>query len=135
VQAKANTDALAKQAALHVVVMLKGEVVNQFTIDHLGSTASSVSSSTAAWRIVGLYFHEHGKLKPGNFESDRNDLSLSKRWIFIQAECNHFCGVLKAVKKRKLSGHGVAELVRCFLCVLISLCEVGILWPDNKLWP
>jgi hypothetical protein len=30
------------------------------------------------------------------------------------------------MKKRKLSGHGVFDLVRCFLCVLISLCEVGI---------
>jgi hypothetical protein len=74
-----------------------------------------------------LYFYEHRKFKPENFESDHNDLSLSKRWSFIQAECNRFGGTLENMKKRKLSGHEVAELVRCFLCVLISLCEVGIL--------
>jgi hypothetical protein len=39
------------------------------------------------WRRVGLYFHEHRKFKPENFE---NDLSISKRWSFIQAECNIF---------------------------------------------
>jgi hypothetical protein len=62
-----------------------------------------------------LYFHEHRKFKPGNFESNRNDVSHSKRWSFIQSECNHFCGVLENVKKRKQSGHEVSELVRCFL--------------------
>jgi hypothetical protein len=63
------------------------------------------------------------KFKPDNFKSDHIDLSLSKRWSFIQAECNCFCGALENVRKRKLSGHGVSELVRCFLHVLISLCE------------
>jgi hypothetical protein len=33
VHAKSNADALAKQAALHAVAILKGEVVNQFTVD------------------------------------------------------------------------------------------------------
>jgi hypothetical protein len=47
VQSNTNTDALAKQAALHAVAMLKVEVVKQFTADHLGSTASSMSSATA----------------------------------------------------------------------------------------
>jgi hypothetical protein len=46
---QSTIDALAKQAALHAVAMLKCEVVNQFTADHLGSTASSVSSAMAAW--------------------------------------------------------------------------------------
>jgi hypothetical protein len=49
-QAKANIDALGKQATLHAMAILKGEVVNQFTIDHLGSTASSVSFATIAWQ-------------------------------------------------------------------------------------
>jgi hypothetical protein len=49
VHARATIDALAKQAALHAVAMLKCEAVNQFTADHLGSTASSVSSAMAAW--------------------------------------------------------------------------------------
>jgi hypothetical protein len=39
------------------------------------------------WRRVFLYFHEHRKFKPDIFESDRNDVSLSKRWSFIQLEC------------------------------------------------
>jgi hypothetical protein len=68
---------------------------------------------------VGLYFHEHRNFKPENFESDRNDLSLSKHWSFIQSECNRFCGALEAVTKRKLSGHGVGEFVRCFSCAFI----------------
>jgi hypothetical protein len=42
-------------------------------------------------RRVGLYFHEHRKFKPENFESGRKDLSLSKLWSFIQ---NRFCGAL-----------------------------------------
>jgi hypothetical protein len=46
---QANIDALAKQATLHAVAMLKGEVVNQFAIDQLGSTARSVSFVMAAW--------------------------------------------------------------------------------------
>jgi hypothetical protein len=50
VHARATADALAKQAALHAVAMLKGEVVNQFTVNHIGSTTSPVSSTTAAWR-------------------------------------------------------------------------------------
>jgi hypothetical protein len=32
------------------MAVLKGEVVNQFTADRLGSTVSSVFSATAAWR-------------------------------------------------------------------------------------
>jgi hypothetical protein len=36
---------------------------------------------------------------------------------FIQLECNRFCGSLENVKKHKQSGHGVSELVRCFLLV------------------
>jgi hypothetical protein len=50
VHARATADALAKQAALHSMAMLRGEVLNQFTADQLGSTASSVSSVTPTWR-------------------------------------------------------------------------------------
>jgi hypothetical protein len=50
VHARATANALAKQAALHAVAMLKGEVVNQFTADQLGSTTSSVSSVMAGWQ-------------------------------------------------------------------------------------
>jgi hypothetical protein len=69
------------------------------------------------WRRILLYFHEHRKFKPGNFESVHNNVSLSKRWSFIQSEWNRFCGALENVKKRKQSGQGVSSLVRCFLIV------------------
>jgi hypothetical protein len=48
VHARATAEALAKQVAVHAVTMLKGEVVTQFTIDNLGSTASSCHPSVAA---------------------------------------------------------------------------------------
>jgi hypothetical protein len=67
------------------------------------------------WRRIFLYFHEHRKFKPDNFESDRNDVSLSNWWSFIQLECNKFCDALENVKNRKQSGHDVIKLVRCFL--------------------
>jgi hypothetical protein len=49
VHARATAEALAKQAAVHAVTMLKSEVVIQFTGDQFGSTASSVSSA-ARWQ-------------------------------------------------------------------------------------
>jgi hypothetical protein len=64
-----------------------------------------------------MYFHEHRKFKADNFESDRNETSLMKRWSFIQLECYHFCGALENVKNRKQSGHSANELVRCFYLV------------------
>jgi hypothetical protein len=51
VHARATANALAKQTALHVVAMMKGEVVNQFTSGQFGSTASSVSF-TAVGRLA-----------------------------------------------------------------------------------
>jgi hypothetical protein len=32
------------------------------------------------WQRIFMYFHEHRKFKPDNFESDRNEVSLSKWW-------------------------------------------------------
>jgi hypothetical protein len=49
VHARATAEALAKQAAVHAVAMLKSEVVTQFAADQFGSTASSVSSA-AGWQ-------------------------------------------------------------------------------------
>jgi hypothetical protein len=66
------------------------------------------------WWRVGIYFHEHRKFNPDNLESDCNDTSLQKQWGFVQSECNRLCGSLEAVIKRKLSSHGVDELVRYF---------------------
>jgi hypothetical protein len=84
---------------------------------HVGTDPISGAEQKGScfWRWNFMYFHEHRKFKPDNFESDHNNVSLSKRWSFIQSECNCFCGALKNVKKCKQSGHGVSELVRCFL--------------------
>jgi hypothetical protein len=49
VHTRATAEALAKQAVVHAVAMLKGEVVTQFTADQFGSTASSVSSAATDW--------------------------------------------------------------------------------------
>jgi hypothetical protein len=46
----------------------------------------------AYWARVGRYFHEHRKLGPNPFYSDRKNLSLAKRWGFIHAECSRFEG-------------------------------------------
>jgi hypothetical protein len=35
------------------------------------------------WRRIFLYFHEHRKFKPDNFESDRNDVSSCDRFIVL----------------------------------------------------
>jgi hypothetical protein len=44
---RATAEALAKQAAIHAIAMLKSEVITQFAADQFGSTASSVSSAAA----------------------------------------------------------------------------------------
>jgi hypothetical protein len=84
---------------------------------HIGTDPISGAEQKGGqfWWQIFLYFHEHRKFKPDIFESDRNDVSLLKRWSFIQLEWNRFCGALENVKNRKQSGHGVNELVRCFL--------------------
>jgi hypothetical protein len=43
IHARATAEALAKQAAIHAIAMLKSEVVTQFAADQFGSTTSSVS--------------------------------------------------------------------------------------------
>jgi hypothetical protein len=58
----------------------------------------------AYWRRVGKYFYERRKFPPNPFFSDRKDLSLSKTWGFIHAECNKFQGLCDMVKRRKISG-------------------------------
>jgi hypothetical protein len=49
VHARATTEALAKQAVVHAVAMLKSKVVTQFAADQFGSTTSSVSSTAGGW--------------------------------------------------------------------------------------
>jgi hypothetical protein len=79
---------------------------------HIGTDPISGAEQKGGcfWRWIFMYFHEHRKFKPNYFESDRNEVSLSKRWSFIQLECNHFCGALENMKNRKQSGHGLNEL-------------------------
>jgi hypothetical protein len=73
--------------------------------------SSAKKKGGSFWKRIGLYFHEHRKFKPENFESDRNNTPLQKRWSFIQSECNRFYGAIEHVIMLKLSGHGVGELV------------------------
>jgi hypothetical protein len=47
-------EALAKQAAVHTVAMLKSEVVTQFAADQFGSTASSMLSAAGGWQRPAL---------------------------------------------------------------------------------
>jgi hypothetical protein len=84
---------------------------------HIGTDPISGAEQKGGcfWRRIFMYLHEHRKFKPDNFKSNRNEVSLSKRWSFIQLECNHFYGTLENMKNRKQSGHGVNELIRCFL--------------------
>jgi hypothetical protein len=49
---------------------------------------------------LALYFHEQIKFKPHDFESDQSDMSLQKRWGFIQVKCIKFCGAHEQVTKR-----------------------------------
>jgi hypothetical protein len=49
IHARATAEALAKQAAVHAIAMLKGEVVTLFTADQFGSIASFVLSVAAGW--------------------------------------------------------------------------------------
>jgi hypothetical protein len=59
---------------------------------HIGTDPISGAEQKGGsfWRRIFMYFHEHRKFKPDNFESDRNETSLMKRWGFIQLECKQF---------------------------------------------
>jgi hypothetical protein len=55
------------------------------------------------WRKVGKFFHERRKICEKPFQSDRNDLSLSKRWGTIHAKCSKFQGLFEKIQKGKLA--------------------------------
>jgi hypothetical protein len=42
------------------------------------------------WRKLGKFFHERRKICEKPFQSDQNDLSLSKRWGTSHVECSKF---------------------------------------------
>jgi hypothetical protein len=54
------------------------------------------------WRKVVKFFHERIKICEKPFQSDRNDLSLSKRWGTIHGECSKFQGSFEKIQKGKL---------------------------------
>jgi hypothetical protein len=55
------------------------------------------------WRKVGKFFHERMKICEKPFQSDQNDLSLSKRWGTIHGECSKFQGSFEKIQKGKLA--------------------------------
>jgi hypothetical protein len=64
---------------------------------------------------VGKFFHERRKICEKPFQSDRNDLSLSKRWGTIHAGCSKFQGSFEKIQKRQISGIASVDLVKHFL--------------------
>jgi hypothetical protein len=64
------------------------------------------------WRKVGKFFHGRRRICEKLFQSDRNDLSLSKRWGTIHAECSKFQGSFEKIQKRKISGLALVDLVK-----------------------
>jgi hypothetical protein len=61
---------------------------------------------------------------PENLESDWN-----AKASFIQSECNQFFGSIEHVTKRKLSGHGVGDLVRC-----LPFVAIGGVWVEWRMY-
>jgi hypothetical protein len=58
------------------------------------------------WKKVGKFFHEQSKV------CDRSDLSLSKRWGTIHAECSKFQGSFEKIQKRHISSLSAVNMVK-----------------------
>jgi hypothetical protein len=65
-----------------------------------GPICSAEQKGFNYWRKVGKFFHERRKICEKPFQSDWNDLSLSKRWGTIYAECSKFQGSFEKIQKR-----------------------------------
>jgi hypothetical protein len=52
------------------------------------------------WRKVGNFFHEQRKSYEKPFQSDRSDLSFSKRWGTIHAKCSKFQESFEKIQKK-----------------------------------
>jgi hypothetical protein len=90
------------------------------------------------WRKVGKFFHKR-KICEKPFQSDRNDLSLSKRWGTIHAECSKFQGSFEKIQKRQISGLSAVDMVTLFSFLLIDfdLCIKPLLIVEcrsSSLW-
>jgi hypothetical protein len=49
------------------------------------------------WRKVRKFFHERRKICEKPFQNNQNDLSLSKKWDTIHAECSKFQGSFEKI--------------------------------------
>jgi hypothetical protein len=84
VQGRATIEALAKQADVHAVAMLKDKVVTQFTADQFGSTASSVSSMVEGWHhSASPTLSSTGEPPPKPIAPSRLDVPTSSEVQFI----------------------------------------------------
>jgi hypothetical protein len=54
----------------------------------------------AYWRRVTIDYHGRQQLKPFKIHNDRGQVSIQKRWSFIQLETNKFCTAIEAVLRR-----------------------------------
>jgi hypothetical protein len=95
------------------------------------------------WRKVGKFFHERRKICEKPFQSDRNDLSLSKRWGTIHAECSKFQGSFEKIQKRPISGLAPVDLAKpysfllvdfglCMTPLVIAECRSSSLWSTSR---
>jgi hypothetical protein len=55
------------------------------------------------WMKVGKFFHEQRKICEKEFQCDRSDLSVSKKWGTIHAECSKFQPLFEKIQKSKLA--------------------------------
>jgi hypothetical protein len=94
-------------------------------------------------RKVGKFFHERRKICEKPFQSDQNDLSLSKRWGTVHAECSKFHGSFEKIRKRKISGLAPVDLVKPYSFLLVDYglsitplfiaeCRSSSLWSISR---
>jgi hypothetical protein len=62
------------------------------------------------WRLDKIQFVLPNK-RVAHFASDRSEVSLRKRWKLIQEQCTKFNASYDHMKKRKVSGIGLADLM------------------------
>jgi hypothetical protein len=89
------------------MAVLKGEVVNQFTADRLGSTTSSVSSATAAWRLSSPSLSSTHEPPPNPVAPSRLGVPSSKvHFMAVGGACSPLINLNRTpVAGESLSGH------------------------------
>jgi hypothetical protein len=86
----------------------------------------------AYWRKTTQEFHEHRQLTPFRIHSICNQLSLQKRWAYIQQEINKFCAEINHVIWRKVSVLGFVDVVRARTALFMQCKCLGIEPRSNK---